>query len=99
LWTQLGGHLSDCSDPIIAYFSEKGFIDNFIIEVYSSSLSDLLEEPTFLCPNHYSPRFLASSDFQSQALPHRPIYMYHNDKQIWSITPLPENSQGVSAYE
>ncbi|KAJ7165143.1 hypothetical protein C8R46DRAFT_1098269 [Mycena filopes] len=50
----------------------------------------LLDEPTFLRAGHYSPLLL-----ENKFLSHRTVHAYRNDKQIWSITPLPENSQGV----
>ncbi|KAJ7790985.1 hypothetical protein B0H14DRAFT_2625510 [Mycena olivaceomarginata] len=76
---ELGGKLSGGLDPITLYFAGQG----------------LLDQPTFLRPGHYSPLFLEQGDFSSQSLPHRPIYTYRNDKQMWSITPAPKNSQGV----
>ncbi|KAJ7804316.1 hypothetical protein B0H13DRAFT_2491520 [Mycena leptocephala] len=83
LWIDLGGLLSNWRDPLTAYFSEQG----------------LLNEPSFLRPNHYSPLFLAHHDFRSQSLPHRTVYTYRNEKQIWSITPAPQNSDGLSAIK
>ncbi|KAK7059561.1 hypothetical protein R3P38DRAFT_2836651, partial [Favolaschia claudopus] len=71
------------SDPLTEYFEEQG----------------LLNEPTFLRPNHYLPLFLEQSEFKSLALPHRHIYTYRHVKQIWSITPAPVNSQGVDYVE
>ncbi|KAK7014556.1 hypothetical protein R3P38DRAFT_3000764, partial [Favolaschia claudopus] len=71
------------SDPLTEYFDEQG----------------LLNEPTFLRPNHYLPLFLEQSEFKSLALPHRHIYTYRHVKQIWSITPAPVNSQGVESVE
>ncbi|KAK7025774.1 hypothetical protein R3P38DRAFT_3531633 [Favolaschia claudopus] len=71
------------SDPLTEYFEEEG----------------LLNEPTFLRPNHYLPLFLEQSEFKSLALPHRHIYTYRHVKQIWSITPAPVNSQGVESVE
>ncbi|KAJ7101589.1 hypothetical protein C8R43DRAFT_243241 [Mycena crocata] len=77
-WVGLGGHLSDGQDSLTNFFHEQG----------------LLDEPTFMRPNHYSPLFLQASDVRSQSLPRRPIFTYRNDKQLWSITPFPENSNG-----
>ncbi|KAK6984303.1 hypothetical protein R3P38DRAFT_3269243 [Favolaschia claudopus] len=78
-WTELGGTLSTESDPLTALFTDE----------------ELLDSPTFLRPNHYSPLFLASGDASSLSLPRRHIYTYRGaKKQLWSITPFPTNSQG-----
>ncbi|KAK7063462.1 hypothetical protein R3P38DRAFT_3339037 [Favolaschia claudopus] len=83
LWTAMGGELSDQSDPVTAYFKEQG----------------LLDQPTFLRPNHYSPLFLPKSEVRALGLPHRDVYTYRHGKQIWSITPATENSQGMPDVE
>ncbi|KAK6977428.1 hypothetical protein R3P38DRAFT_3473687 [Favolaschia claudopus] len=83
LWTAIGGELSDQSDPVTAYFREQG----------------LLNQPTFLRPNHYSPVFLPKSEVRALGLPHRDVYTYRHVKQIWSITPAAENSQGMPDVE
>ncbi|KAF8150353.1 hypothetical protein K438DRAFT_1865641 [Mycena galopus ATCC 62051] len=82
-WTELGGTLSECPDPVTSYFAQQG----------------LLGGPTFLRPAHYSPLFLDHHNFCAQSLLHQTVYTYRNNKQIWSITPLPQNSQGVRAKE
>ncbi|KAJ7064387.1 hypothetical protein B0H15DRAFT_958636 [Mycena belliarum] len=82
LWVELGGVLSDGRDPLTAYFKGQG----------------LLDAPTFLRPSHYSPLFLPLSDMRSKSLPRRDVFTYRNDKQLWSITKFPENSQGRRSF-
>ncbi|KAJ7227611.1 hypothetical protein B0H12DRAFT_1148920 [Mycena haematopus] len=74
-WIDLGGKLSDRQDAVTAYFAEQG----------------LLDTQSFLKPDHYSPLFLPNHDFRAQSLPHRKVHTYRNDKQIWSITPMPDD--------
>ncbi|KAK6977822.1 hypothetical protein R3P38DRAFT_2666075 [Favolaschia claudopus] len=83
LWQQLGGEVPKEPDALTTYFEEQG----------------LFNQPTFLCPGHYTPLFLSDSDFSSHSLPHRKVHTYRNDKQLWSITPFPANSRGVDALE
>jgi hypothetical protein len=100
LWIDLGGLLSNWRDPLTAYFSEQGSIcTSTSIGRRLIYMPGLLNEPSFLRPNHYSPLFLAHHDFRSQSLPHRTVYTYRNEKQIWSITPAPQNSDGLSAIK
>ncbi|KAJ6615345.1 hypothetical protein B0H10DRAFT_1949907 [Mycena sp. CBHHK59/15] len=83
LWAELGGVKSDGQDQLTNFFQQQGSLNT----------------PTFLRPSHYNPLFLDSSSICSLALPHRPVYTYTNDKQIWSIIPFPENSQGMKTIE
>ncbi|KAJ7775308.1 hypothetical protein B0H16DRAFT_1684288 [Mycena metata] len=82
LWAQLGGVVSPGTDQLTLLFQKQ-------------ALERGASEPTFLKPDHYSPLFLEKSQIQSQSLPRRITHTYTWDKQMWSITPLPQNSQGV----
>ncbi|KAJ6517339.1 hypothetical protein C8R47DRAFT_1312853, partial [Mycena vitilis] len=80
LWAELGGAVSDGQDELTRFFHQQG----------------TLGSRTFLRPDHYVPLVLKKADICSQSLPRRHVYTYRHDKQIWSITPFPENSQGRS---
>ncbi|KAJ7861373.1 hypothetical protein B0H14DRAFT_3863411 [Mycena olivaceomarginata] len=82
-WVELGGRLSDGSDALTSLFSDEG----------------LLDSPTFLRPDHYSPLFLPPTDMNAYTRPHRYIHAYRARKQMWSITPFPLDSQGRSEIE
>ncbi|KAJ7872465.1 hypothetical protein B0H14DRAFT_3860345 [Mycena olivaceomarginata] len=82
-WVELGGRLSDGSDALTSLFSDEG----------------LLDSPTFLRPDHYSPLFLPPTDMNAYTRPRRYIHAYRARKQMWSITPFPLNSQGRSEIE
>ncbi|KAK7029140.1 hypothetical protein R3P38DRAFT_3189368 [Favolaschia claudopus] len=81
----LGPEFAMPSDPLTEYFEQQG----------------LLNEPTFLRPNYYSPLFLPQSDFKALNLPHvhRHVHTYRHDKQIWSIVPATVNSQGMDTFD
>ncbi|KAJ7623931.1 hypothetical protein DFH06DRAFT_1230607 [Mycena polygramma] len=80
LWAELGGTVCEGRDELSRFFQEQG----------------TLGSRTFLRPGHYVPLFLGTADICSQSLPRRHIYTYRHEKQMWSITPFPENSQGVA---
>ncbi|KAJ6610245.1 hypothetical protein B0H10DRAFT_2060951 [Mycena sp. CBHHK59/15] len=80
VWAELGGVVSNGQDALTKFFREQG----------------ALHSPMFLRPGHYVPLFLERADISSQSLPRRHIYTYRHTKQMWSITPFPENSQGLA---
>ncbi|KAJ7649351.1 hypothetical protein DFH06DRAFT_1094851 [Mycena polygramma] len=84
VWIQLGGTLSEGKDPLTSFFRER----------------DHIEAPTFLRPGHYDPLFLEAGDIRAQSLPRRTTFTFRsNKKQLWSITPFPDNSQGRAQVE
>ncbi|KAK7021461.1 hypothetical protein R3P38DRAFT_1126673 [Favolaschia claudopus] len=96
-WIEMGGTLSDESDPLTVLYADEGTFRVWFCLSRSDYVVELLDSPTFLRPKHYSPLFLASSDASSLSLPRRHVYTYRGaKKQLWSITPFPTNSQGCS---
>ncbi|KAJ7831155.1 hypothetical protein B0H14DRAFT_2592907 [Mycena olivaceomarginata] len=57
---------------------------------------DLMDQPTFMRPEHYIPLLLEPEEMGGKSRPHCPIHTYSAKKQLWSITLFPHNSQGDS---
>ncbi|KAJ6589569.1 hypothetical protein B0H19DRAFT_1303919, partial [Mycena capillaripes] len=78
------------------YFANKvGYLSSVWTHIDNSGHKQgSLDAPTFLRPDHYTPLFLETGDVSSLSLPRRHIYTYRWDKQMWSITPFPQNSHG-----
>ncbi|KAJ7633534.1 hypothetical protein DFH06DRAFT_1139867 [Mycena polygramma] len=99
LWAELGGAVCDGQDELTKFFHEQGPFFSLRSLQFVEIGSGALGSRTFLRPGHYVPLILEKADICSQSLPRRHVYTYRHDKQMWSITPFPENSQGLGHIE
>ncbi|KAJ7302580.1 hypothetical protein DFH08DRAFT_826462 [Mycena albidolilacea] len=75
-WVELGGRLSDGSDALTSLFSDEGRLSQSFSYLRSQPifLAGLLDSPTFLRPDHYSPLFLPPADMNAYICPRRYIH-------------------------